>query len=222
MRHHVGRLAVRVILGSVILAAIQGAVRSEQPQDSAPPTAAKREQESQFEGVSDKRSFEEALAKALEQMDKAVKEHGRYPCSTVNWRVIEIGGTSGSPAGLNVLRIKIAASFEVRPLIAVPDDELHGAWYFEHGALGEFDTLDLKADGHFLLQHRDVALGTTTTHGTWRQQAGQLVLRQERQEHAGEARRDNEGRIELVSIRRTADGLVLGKDREFRKRKANR
>jgi hypothetical protein len=68
----------------------------------------------QFEGVSDRRSYEEALADALAQMDKSVAKERRYPCTSVTWRVVEIGGKSGSPAGLNELHVKIAASFEAK------------------------------------------------------------------------------------------------------------
>ena len=66
----------------------------------------------EFTGVSNKQDFNEALADALRQMDKAVTQEAKYPCSRVSWRLVDINGTSGTPAGLRTIQVKIAASFE--------------------------------------------------------------------------------------------------------------
>jgi hypothetical protein len=71
--------------------------------------------EHEFVGVSDARSFEAALSDALRNMDRAVADQGRSPCSSVKWHVAEISGTSGTPAALKRLEVKIVASFE-RPV----------------------------------------------------------------------------------------------------------
>jgi hypothetical protein len=104
------------IVGIMVAAAAarQGSLHSEEPsgQKAAAPTPRMKQQE--FEGVSDRRSYVDALANALAEMDKSVAQEGRYPCTSVTWRVVEVGGKSGGPAGLNELRVKIAASFEAK------------------------------------------------------------------------------------------------------------
>ncbi|MGV3486795.1 MAG: hypothetical protein ACO1RT_20435, partial [Planctomycetaceae bacterium] len=97
-------------------------------------------------------------------------------------------------------------------------EQLQGRWSFEHGALGEFDTLELRRDGRFRLEHSDVALGTTTTSGSWSLEEGAVVLREERREVGGEEVRDSVQRTERLRIRQTADGLRIGKPlREFQR-----
>ncbi|MEX2138205.1 MAG: hypothetical protein WD894_03010 [Pirellulales bacterium] len=97
-----------------LLTAFSGFVRPQEPPPEKAQSAEKSGTDHEFEGLSDRRSFDEALADALSQMDKAVAEKGRFPCTKVTWRVVETGGVSGSPAGLNKLQVKIAASFETR------------------------------------------------------------------------------------------------------------
>ncbi|HUG92513.1 MAG TPA: hypothetical protein VML55_16865 [Planctomycetaceae bacterium] len=100
---------------------------------------------------------------------------------------------------------------------AVTPADLHGRWRFEHGALGEFDTLDLNRNGRFVLEHRDVALGTTTTYGTWTLEGEQVILREERQEFQGQQVRDRAPATEKLPVRRNGGGLTLGTPpREFR------
>jgi hypothetical protein len=85
--------------------------------DSAQEQAGKvvsREVERRFEGSSNERSFEKALADALAKMDKFVAEEGDSPCTPVSWRVVETGGRSGTPAGLNVMHVAITATYAVR------------------------------------------------------------------------------------------------------------
>ena len=117
------------------------------------------------------------------------------------------------------------ASFdwEARRAADVTAEQLHGRWNFEHGALGEFDTLELQRDGRFRLEHRDVALGTTTTSGTWSLEGQDVVLREERYEVDGQEIRDRTPRTEKLRIRQSADGLRLGKPlREFQREPTSR
>ena len=110
-----------------------------------------------------------------------------------------------------------------RPATDVSAEQLHGRWTFEHGALGEFDTLELQRDGRFRLEHRDVALGTTATSGSWSLDGQDVVLREERHEVDGQEVRDRAPRTEKLRIRQTANGLRLGKPlREFQREPADR
>lgn len=191
-------------------------------EDSDSPAAAVEEHE--FTGVSDKRSFEQALADALKQMDDAVAEQ-RVPCNSVNWRLVDITGRSGTPAGLHELRVKIAASFTTRdPLPRPTVAQLLGLWVFERGALGEFDQLDLRPDGSFLLEHRDVALDSrTTTAGKWSRSDTQVILQATTQERDGKVVTDFRETTESLRWTRDAEGMVLKRNgRDFHQRKPAR
>jgi hypothetical protein len=134
--------AIIILLASLLAAA--SVLQAQEPPNETAGGAAKRDKEHAFEGVSNRRSFEEAFADALRQMDKAVAEQGRFPCTSVKWRVVDIGGESGSPAGLNILRVKITASFETGQADPV------GAWKVTrtaHGEQLEGFTLTLKWKG---------------------------------------------------------------------------
>jgi hypothetical protein len=174
----------------------------------------------EYVGVSEKRDFSEALASALRQMDEEVRTLAKQPCSNVKWRVAEITGQSGTPADLKIIQVKIVATFEAQgEEDAAPRAVLEGTWKFEHGALGEFDRLELSGDGTFSLEHRDVALGTTTTHGTWTHSDQKVVvLRPTRQEHEGQAVRDFRTAAEEFRVVEKEGKLVLeGKGRELTK-----
>jgi hypothetical protein len=97
-----------------LLITFSGFVRPQEPPQEKTQRAEKSGTEQEFEGISNRRSFEEALADALTQMDRAVAAQGRFPCTKVTWRVVETRGESGSPAGLNNVQVRIAASFETR------------------------------------------------------------------------------------------------------------
>jgi hypothetical protein len=75
--------------------------------------------EHQFVGVSTKRSFDEALANALRQMDQAMARQ-QVPDNMVTWRVVEITGRSGGIAGLDLLQVKIAAQYQARADLKAP------------------------------------------------------------------------------------------------------
>jgi hypothetical protein len=107
------RMAICALFVGLIIAFSGFVHPQESPQEKAQ-SAKKSATEREFVGTSNRRSFEAALANALEQMDKAVAEQGRFPCTKVTWRVVETRGVSGSPAGLNDLHVKIAATFETR------------------------------------------------------------------------------------------------------------
>lgn len=173
----------------------------------------------EFSGKSEKQDFSEALASALRQMDEEVRKVAKVPCSHVSWRVVEIGGESGTPAGLKTLRVKLVASFEAgNAKDAGGADELHGTWTFEHGPLGEFDRLEVKKDGTFTLEHRDVALGTTTTFGEWVHGNAGLTLHPARQEHNGQPVQDFPKAAETLRPIRRDEGLVLERGgRELRR-----
>jgi hypothetical protein len=112
MRHRLTTGMAAICVTAALAAAWQSALHSEEPLGQKAAAPALRIKQQEFEGVSDRRSYDEALADALAKMDKAVADEGRYPCTSVTWRVIDVSGKSGSPAGLNELRVKIAASFE--------------------------------------------------------------------------------------------------------------
>jgi len=75
--------------------------------------AAEGGNEHPFVGVSTKRSFDEALANALGQMDQAMTRQ-QVPDNMAMWRVVEITGRSGGIAGLDLLQVKIAAQYQAR------------------------------------------------------------------------------------------------------------
>ena len=110
-----------------------------------------------------------------------------------------------------------AFDWEARRAADITASQLYGRWKFEHGALGEFDTLELHRNGRFQLEHRDIALGTTTTSGTWALDGSDVVLRQERDDVDGQKVEKGAAETETLRVRWTADGLRLGKPpREFR------
>ncbi|HUE71774.1 MAG TPA: hypothetical protein VMP01_12885 [Pirellulaceae bacterium] len=156
---------------------------------------------------------------------------GRIAGTRVSFKVTSAGVIQdyGGEIDGGVIRGRWAASIAVfdwearRAAADVTAEQLHGRWKFEHGALGEFATLELQRDGRFRLEHRDVALGTTTTSGTWSLKGRDVVLREERHEVDGQEVRDRTPRTEKLRIRQTADGLRLGKPRrEFQRESTNR
>jgi hypothetical protein len=136
------------LAAAILTAGAPGVLHSQEPPEKSELRARPRLKEQEFEGVSDRRSYEEALANALKQMDKAVAEQGRYPCTKVSWRVIEVGGTSGSPAGLDELHVKITASFEAK------NPEAVGTWKITRSGSGaemQGFTLTVKREGEKLI-----------------------------------------------------------------------
>jgi hypothetical protein len=104
--------------------------------------------EHEFTGVSEERSFDVALRDALRQMDEAVRRHGRHPCTAAKWRVVEIGGEAGGPAGVNTLEVRIAAAFEAR------EGDPVGTWKVTRSAGDEEMagfTLTLRREGEELM-----------------------------------------------------------------------
>jgi hypothetical protein len=159
---------------------------------------------------------------------------GRIDGARVSFKVASSGVTQdyGGEIDGDVIRGRWAAGIAVFDWEAcraaadvaadVTAEQLHGRWKFDHGALGEFDTLDLERDGRFRLEHRDVALGTTTTCGTWSLEGQDVVLREERHEVDDQEDRDRTPRTEKLPIRQTDDGLRLGKPpREFQRHSTN-
>jgi hypothetical protein len=137
-----------ICVTAALAAAWQSALHSEEPLGQKAAAPASRIKQQEFEGVSDRRSYDEALADALKKMDKAVADEGRYPCTSVTWRVIDVSGKSGSPAGLNELHVKITASFEAK----APDPL--GTWKTTRTAAGDEMqgfTLTVKREGEKLI-----------------------------------------------------------------------
>jgi hypothetical protein len=156
---------------------------------------------------------------------------GRIAGTRVSFKVTSAGVIHdyGGEIDGGVIRGRWAAGIAVfdwqarRAAAGVTAKQLHGRWKFEHGALGEFETLELQRDGQFRLEHRDVALGTTETSGTWSLEGRDVVLREERHEVDGQEVRDRTPRTEKLRILQTADGLRLGKPlREFQRESNNR
>jgi hypothetical protein len=148
------------VVAAALSTGLHRELRSQDPGEEKNADAGQSIKQQEFEGVSDRRSYEEALADALKQMDQAVAEQGRYPCTKVKWRVLEIGGTSGSPAGLNEMRVKITASFEAK------DPEPLGTWKVTRRASDdeiEGFTLTIKREGKKLIGTVNWADGKTET-----------------------------------------------------------
>lgn len=101
------------MVGLALLAACSNPVQSQGPSKQAVGAAAKGGAEHQFAGFSTKRSFDEALANALRQMDEAMAQQ-EVPDNMATWRVVEITGRSGGIAGLDRLQVKIAAEYQAR------------------------------------------------------------------------------------------------------------
>lgn len=130
--------------------------------------------EHEFTGVSDERSFDVALRDALRQMDEAVKKYGRHPCTAAKWRVVEIGGESGGPAGVHTLAVRIAAAFETGEADPV------GTWKVTRRAGDEEMagfTLTLRREGDELTGGVDWPDGQTSAIGAASFREGQVRFR---------------------------------------------
>jgi hypothetical protein len=67
-------------------------------------------QEHEFVGISEQRSFEEALDDALKQLRQAMAEEG-IADNQASWKLVEITGRVGGIAGFDELQVKITATF---------------------------------------------------------------------------------------------------------------
>ncbi len=121
-------------------------------------------------------------------MDEAVAQEAKSPCSRVTWRLIDISGTSGTPAGLQTIQVRIAASFEGQGREDLAAASPAGAWRVTR-ALG-----DGKFDGFTLvLWLADDELNGTVTWsdgkksglGTGESKNGQLSFRAGRDKCSG-------------------------------------
>ena len=112
MRRFLTLGATASLVGLALLAAFVNPAPSQGPA-KGPLGAATQGGEHPFVGLSTKRSFEEALADALRQMDQAMTRQN-VPDNMATWRVVEITGRSGGIAGLELLQVKIAAQYQVR------------------------------------------------------------------------------------------------------------
>ncbi len=113
MRHVFTLGATAGLVGLALLAAFFNPAPLQGSPKEAVVAAAKGGVEQQFVGVSTKRSFDEALANALGQVDKAMARQ-EVPDNMATWRVVEISGRSGGIAGLDLLQVKIAAQYQTR------------------------------------------------------------------------------------------------------------
>ena len=105
--------AAASLLGLALSVTCFNPVTSQGSPKEAVRAAAKGGNEHQFVGISNKRSFDEALANALRQMDEAMAQQ-QVPDNMAMWRVVEISGRSGGIAGLDLLQVKIAAAYQAR------------------------------------------------------------------------------------------------------------